>query len=59
MSGIDIRSFPLKEHPHCFMLSNRICRRMMYLVWKEGTVLPPAVQACVEMLMESARNGEL
>ena len=59
MSGIDIRNFPLKERPHCFMLSNRICRRMMYLVWKEGTVLPPAVQACVELLMESARNGEL
>ena len=59
MSGIDIRSFPLKEQPHCFMLSNRICRRTMYLVWKEGSVLSPAAQAFADLLRESIRNGAI
>lgn len=53
MSGIDIRSFPLKERPHCFMLSNQICRRRMYLVWKEGLALSPAAQAYAELLRGS------
>ena len=59
MSGIDIRSFPLKERPHCFMLSNRICRRMMYLVWKEGTALSLAAQAYIDLLKESIREGTI
>ena len=56
MSGLDIRSFPVKEHPHCFMLSNLICRRMMYLAWKEGAVLSPAAKAYVNLLRESLRE---
>lgn len=51
MSGIDIRSFPLKERPRCFMLSNEICRRRMFLVWKEGLTLSPAAQAYADLLL--------
>lgn len=54
MSGIDIRNIPFAEKPRFFMVDNDICRREMYLVYREGHTLPAAARAFMDQLKETA-----
>lgn len=56
MSGIDIRNIPFTDHPRFFMIDNKICRREMYLVYREGHIMPASARAFIGTMKELSDN---
>lgn len=52
MSGVDIRNIPFADRPRFFMVDNEICRREMYLVYREDHILPASAKAFMKLLKQ-------
>lgn len=56
MSGVDIQNIPFSIKPRLFMVDNDICRREMYLAYREGHILPSPAKAFIAWMMDLARE---
>ncbi|MGI6722049.1 MAG: LysR family transcriptional regulator [Anaerovoracaceae bacterium] len=56
MSGIDIRNIDMAEKPCFYMISNRYCKRDMYIATRRSNKLSPLAKEFINMLKESLEH---